>query len=343
MSKILKNTTGSAISISDTGTTIPVSPATYTIPATDYLLWAASDNIVTEIGSGNVVVNDGSVDLGISDGTDLIKGIFPSQIEIVTGTNSLGSSENPIITNIPDNFDLPVTLRRSDINEIKEEFGQIKELLVMLTNNTVNIADGTGLGNLTKVNEFNALKVIDQRIPSSEDKTILIPIQEFFVDSTGSTDMKVNASAGFVDFTIKADSTVDKFIDSLSIRIADVNATADKFGNITSLTNGCQLIYSDLDNGEIIIGNALKTNFDFLRLCQGKPSFGNSNDALRIANASGNSEGYIPVLDFSEMFGLPWGVRLRAGSKEQLIIRIQDNTTGVDAFDAVAFGFKKVI
>lgn len=101
MSKILKNTTGSAIAISDTGVTIGASPATYTIPPTDYLLWAASDNIVTEIGSGNIVVNDGSVDLGISDGTDLIKGIFPSEVKISLGDNNVnaaGTHKNPIQT-----------------------------------------------------------------------------------------------------------------------------------------------------------------------------------------------------------------------------------------------------
>ena len=134
-----------------------------------------------------------------------------------------------------------------------------------------------------------------------------------------------------------------KFIDSISWRIADVNASANKFGNLTALTNGVQLIYSNLDVGEVVIGNSLQTNFDFIRLCQGKPSFGNSNDALLITNASpGGAEGYIPVLDFSEMFGLPWGIRIRKNSKEKLIIRINDNTSGVDNFDAVAFGFKKV-
>jgi len=87
MSKIIKNTTGSAISVADTGITISASPGSYTIPPQDYLLWAASDNVITYIGTGSLVVNDGSSDLGISDGTDLIKGIFPSQIAVTQVTN----------------------------------------------------------------------------------------------------------------------------------------------------------------------------------------------------------------------------------------------------------------
>lgn len=95
MSKILKNTTGSPIVISDTGVTVD-NVVNYTIPATDYLLWAASDNIITEIGSGDIVVNDGSSDLSISDGTDLIKGIFPNPVSVIN------TSTTPLTVNYPD-------------------------------------------------------------------------------------------------------------------------------------------------------------------------------------------------------------------------------------------------
>jgi hypothetical protein len=111
MSKILKNTTGSSISISDTGVTIPASPGSYTIPATDYLLWAASDNIVTQVGAGNIIVNDGSVDLSISDGVDVLKGLFPSSINVNTSSNS------PVITK-QSNTDAFGRSRVSSVNPI---------------------------------------------------------------------------------------------------------------------------------------------------------------------------------------------------------------------------------
>jgi hypothetical protein len=87
MSKILKNTTGSPISISDTGVLLPASPVVYTIPPQDYLLWAASSNIITYIGNGTVIVNDGSTNLSISDGIDLIKDIFPKKIGVLSGND----------------------------------------------------------------------------------------------------------------------------------------------------------------------------------------------------------------------------------------------------------------
>jgi hypothetical protein len=78
VSKILRNTTASPITVVDVGSVIiPASPGSYTIPAQDYWLWAASSNVITFIGDGDLVVNDGSFDLNISDGTDLIKGLYP--------------------------------------------------------------------------------------------------------------------------------------------------------------------------------------------------------------------------------------------------------------------------
>lgn len=84
MSKILKNTTGSPVTVTDTGIVIGAS-SQYTIPPQDYLLWASSSNVITYIGNGTLVVNDGSSDLSISDGTDHIKDIFPKKMGVVAG------------------------------------------------------------------------------------------------------------------------------------------------------------------------------------------------------------------------------------------------------------------
>jgi len=74
MSKILKNTTASAINITDTGITL-AALSDYTIPPQDYLIWAASSDILSPVGVGDVIVNDGSENLDPSTGIDLLKGI----------------------------------------------------------------------------------------------------------------------------------------------------------------------------------------------------------------------------------------------------------------------------
>lgn len=62
MSKSLRNTTGSVITLADTGVTIGAL-STYTIQPQDYPLWAASVHVDSYITDGSLVVNDGYDDL----------------------------------------------------------------------------------------------------------------------------------------------------------------------------------------------------------------------------------------------------------------------------------------
>lgn len=87
MSKILNNTTGSPVAVTDMGVTVPAS-GSYTIPPQDYPLWTSSSDVITYIGSGALVVNNGTDNLTKSDGLDLIKGIFPQPLVIRDGASS---------------------------------------------------------------------------------------------------------------------------------------------------------------------------------------------------------------------------------------------------------------
>ena len=93
--------------------------------------------------------------------------------------------------------------------------------------------------------------------------------------------------------------------------------------------------------GTVTIHDALQTNFDFIRLCAGNPSFGDAAGAFRADNVSSTSEGYLPILDFRSTFGFKWGLRLKVGSQQKLILRVNDNVTGVDQFDCIAYGFTR--
>jgi hypothetical protein len=48
------------------------------------------------------------------------------------------------------------------------------------------------------------------------------------------------------------------------------------------------------------------------------------------------------TLDFSDQFGMPWGIRLPKDSNLRLVLRVKDNTSGVDAFNAIVYGFDRV-
>lgn len=97
MSKLITNTTASAIVISKAGIRIAAG-ATYTVEVRDYLLWA-SDEVLTQviplITSGDLVVNDGIQNLSVSDGINFLEypdtafnGRFLSDPERVNGFSS---------------------------------------------------------------------------------------------------------------------------------------------------------------------------------------------------------------------------------------------------------------
>jgi len=186
--------------------------------------------------------------------------------------------------------------------------------------------------------------VCDRRIPATEQIDTVIPFRQYLTadgTSGGSNDMQVSASAASPsDFYISAGDK-DIYITTLSFIIADQNATLNNFGAVTALTNGCQLLWQTTDR-TVTIHDALQSNFDFVRLCGGKPAFGDAAGAFRASNVSGNSEGYIPILDIVNQFGMPWGIKLRRGSTQRLTLRVRDDTTGVDAFNCIAYGFERL-
>jgi hypothetical protein len=155
--------------------------------------------------------------------------------------------------------------------------------------------------------------------------------------------MLVDGSSTNVDFYVGSSDKKDRYICIISFLIVDASQTLSEFGNLnTALTNGCRLFYGD-DQGEVDIHDALKTNFDFIRLCVGSPSFGDGATAFRAANIASTSEGYLPTLDLRHLFGFKWGVALRVASSQRLTLRIRDDVSGLDQFDAICYGFERIL
>jgi len=158
--------------------------------------------------------------------------------------------------------------------------------------------------------------------------------------TTGSHDMQVVASLSSPqDFWIQADENNDRYITAVSFMITDAGATLNKFGNINALTNGCVFEY-DTSTDVVTIHGELKSNWDFVRLCLGVPSFGDAASAFKATNVIGSDEAFIPVFNFISILP-PYGIKLDRGTTHKLVLRIRDDTTGVDAFDAIAYGFER--
>lgn len=207
----------------------------------------------------------------------------------------------------------------------------------------VQIEDGKGRGRRAVVSEEGQMEVVVHPHPPTAEEIAAIPFRQYFTDngnSTGSNDMRVDGGTTPTDFYIEAGNDFDTYVKTIAIVIADVNASLNTFGNIAALTNGVEFSWVTADKGTVIIHEGLQTNFDFVRLAVGQPSFGSTTNAFRASNISGSSEGYIPTVDFSITFGLPWGLRLRKDSTDRLVFKVQDNVTAIDAFNVIGYGIQ---
>lgn len=220
---------------------------------------------------------------------------------------------------------------------------------------TNKIIDGTGKGVFAKIEDGGYLRVQSSSFPASDERDLQIIYREFLtLNGNGVTsDMRVNGSVTPQLFYIQGEPNFDIYVTNLSILLADTNAdnSLNTFGDLAALTNGCRLYYED-ENGEINIGTTLQTNFDLIRLCVGNPSFGARYVAggatfnpFFLPDAVGaTADAIIPVLNFNTIFGFSYGLRLKNGTSNKLVFEINDNlSVGLDAFNIIAYGFKRKI
>ena len=165
---------------------------------------------------------------------------------------------------------------------------------------------------------------------------------ELYEDPTdGTNETGIDFHQETSEFSVISHETRDRYITQVSFLLADASAVLNKFGNVTALTTGCNFEYIYGTGETITIYGALKSNWDFVRMCCGNPSFGATTNAFIASNVSGTSEGIIPVLDFTKIIP-PYGLCIEAGTDQRLLLRINDDTSGVDAFDAIAYGFERL-
>ena len=202
------------------------------------------------------------------------------------------------------------------------------------------IADSLGTKQGAKVEE-NALFTHVLPYPPHGSQKIK-PYIANLATTAGATDMRVVGTlAAPISFYVQADAQSDRYITTLSFIIADAGAALNEFGNLTALTNGCRLLYNRID-GNVEIRDLLKSNFDFLRLSFMNPSFGDAGTAFLAQNVVGLSEAYLPVIDLTKIMP-PFGIKLDAGTLQRITLEVRDNTTGVDGFDCIAYGFDRMV
>lgn len=206
-----------------------------------------------------------------------------------------------------------------------------------------------------KVEGTGKLYEVDTTYPPMSKQKQIIFSERFSLNGSGVTfSMKVNGSVTPQKFIINADENYDTIISSISFFINASLTTAElgEFGGTTPLTNGCRLILETSSDGEIIIANEIKTNYDLLRMCQGNPApgFGASGVEFKVGNVTSNSDdGFLFILRFQD-YGYDkdyvGGIKLQRGSTDKLIFEINDNLnlapSSIDTFNASVYGYKLI-
>lgn len=202
------------------------------------------------------------------------------------------------------------------------------------------ITDGFGTGAQQRVFPTGAAYTVSNQIPPFGEPWPVIPFVSVLKNSAGASDMRVAASlASPQEFFVPASTSADRFITSVSFLISDAGANLNQFGALAALTNGCLLLYETPSLVTQVLP-ALKTNFDFIRMALGYPAFGDAGSVFQATNAVAAAEAYIPVIRFSDWLP-PFGLKLDINSGNRLVFQIRDDTSGVDAFDAIVFGFDR--
>lgn len=204
-----------------------------------------------------------------------------------------------------------------------------------------NIVDNRN-GNSLKVEGDGGINTYIVPRPPIDTDQIILPFSQYLTtngESTGATSMLVNGSTNNVNFYITAKS-YDVYINSISFVIADAGALLNQFGALAALTNGLDFYYFNQANGNYVIESAIKTNFDMIRLANFEPAFGTSTNAFQLTNAVSAAEAFVGVIDLEDIFGLQWGLKLRANTTDRVGFIIKDNITGLDAMNMKCYGIR---
>lgn len=204
------------------------------------------------------------------------------------------------------------------------------------------IQDGKGSKNFGHIDYEGNFHVVEHPHPPLEEKIQSFPFRARMSNSSGVTNMNVNGSVTSQDFTINAEADYEVFIKTLFVEIEDSGTlTLNKFGALTALTNGVSMYYFTQETGEYELHEGIKTNKEFIRMGIDTHGIGTGTEAyLADVSGGGTSKSYLPIIDWGEMCGMRYGLRLKKGTTDKLIFRINDDLTGLVTFDAIAYGIR---
>jgi len=207
------------------------------------------------------------------------------------------------------------------------------------------IVDGYGKKNALKINGEGEIGVVIHDHPPIDETLTSYPFRQYFTvdgETTGSNDMIVDGSTTPQEFYIAAKEDKDVYIKTISVRLGDTGTVnLSRFGGLAALSVGLDLAFSNNVLGEVTIADEIKTNLELIRVGLASAPVGTGADAFLLdVQGGGTEDTYLPVLDLSQTFGFPWGLRLQKGSKDRLLFRVNDALAGLITFNAIGYGIQ---
>lgn len=201
-----------------------------------------------------------------------------------------------------------------------------------------HIEDGGGTGRLTDVTARDALKVqtmpetavgIPQRV-----LTALLVEREYLTNSAGSSNLNINGSVTAVDFSVRAESGVTKWITGFDVLFEDGQmdmSTTEfrRFGDAAAtLTNGILIFAEQSGVTTNIAVDPIQVMGDF---------FNYADSYVNLVNAVAANTDF---LRWTFMLDKP--IVIPAGSQDRFVFRIRDDLTAMNSFKVVARGYKEL-
>ena len=198
-------------------------------------------------------------------------------------------------------------------------------------------------GKQLKINGEGEVSVVIHQHPPIDEDIFALPFRSYFTDDglpNGFNDMAVSPPVDYIDYYISASTEFDIYIKYITVEIgASGTPNLNKFGSLTALTNGVSFYWDSQKEPLYELHEGIKTNKEFIRIASDTGAIGTGVDAyLADVSGGGTEKSYLPSIDMSEIYGLPWGLRLRKNSLDKIIFRVQDNLTGLSTFNAIATG-----
>jgi hypothetical protein len=194
------------------------------------------------------------------------------------------------------------------------------------------------------IDEEGAAAVVVHPHPPLDEEIDSLPYRAYFTnDSVSPTnDMAQNGGTTSLDFSVDANSHYNIYIKYISVEIGDGGSpNLNGFGALSALTNGVEWIWFTQKEGEYPLHEGIKTNKEFIRVGTDTAAIGSGTDAfLADVSGGGSEKSYFPSIDISESYGLPWGLKLKKGTTDKIIFRVNDNLSNLTTFNIVAYGIR---